>query len=502
MNDTVLDIKKIDKSFYGVKVLDDISFSISKGEVHALLGENGAGKSTLVKIISGVYKRDSGLIRLNGRNCSFKSPAEAYSNGIGIIYQETSLINEFTVIENVFLGVEKRRFRCFLSNNQMIKNYKLFCDRIGLYLNPDTVVKELSIAEKKIVEIMKCLIRDSKIVIMDEPTDALTEKESRSIFSVIKELRKRGVSVIYITHYLSEVFCLADRATVLKDGKCAGTVSISDVNEQKLIKMITDKEFKTTLKTACKLNNNIQEVLRTENISYKNKIINVSFNLYKGEILGVTGLVGAGKTELAMLLFGAIKRDKGDVYINNKQVGISNPCSGKKSGIGLLTEDRNSFGLIHNMSIVENYTLPSLSNHVFGGLISTNSELKTFNKAVKKIKFKSASPDQAIETLSGGNKQKLIIGKWLEAKPEILILDEPTRGVDLRTKSQLYSIIRELSESGKSIIFISTDIPELVGISHRIMVMKKGRVQEICSRGVTEKDIYNKIFIGDSYAGF
>ncbi|MGL1890807.1 MAG: sugar ABC transporter ATP-binding protein [Spirochaetaceae bacterium] len=496
MTEKVLQIKNINKSFFGVKVLDDISFDINSGEIHALLGENGAGKSTLIKIITGVYHRDNGTILLNGKKSSYQTPAQAYNNGIGVIFQETSLIEELSIIDNVFLGVEEKSKFGIFNNKKNRERYDILCEKMGFYFDPEIIVYNLTAAEKKLVEILKCISRNSNLIIMDEPTDALTDKETEYLFSIIAELRKKNVTIIYITHYLSEVFEIADRATVLKDGKFVGTVDIQDVTEQKIIKMMVGEDFQSSC--VKKSNKSFDsEILRVENLSFFNKVKNVSFSVYKGEVLGITGVIGAGKTELAMVLFGGDRATSGNIYINNKKVIISSPKKGKKLGIGLLPEDRKKVGLIQEHSVVTNCTLASLEKHVTKGLISFESEKLSTKSIINKMNVKINSIYQDVKTLSGGNQQKVIIGKWLEAAPDIIIMDEPTRGVDVGAKDAIYKIVQDLSDKGKTIIFISTEVPEIVGISDRIMIMKKGHIHEICNRGVSEKEIYNKLLEGE-----
>lgn len=502
MYKNILEIKSVSKSFFGVKVLKNVSLGIREGEVHALLGENGAGKTTLVKILSGVYSKDKGSIKLNGKECCFRSPSDAYNRGIGIVFQSSSLVNGFTVLENVFLGMEPRTKIGIINKKGMLKSYKNLCDRIGWNLSPKVLIEKLSLAERKIVEVMKCLVRDSRIVIMDEPTDSLTKKESNIVFSVIRDLKRNNISVIYITHYLEEVFQIADRATVLKDGGKIGTVNIRKTDTPTLVDMVVGKDFKNELRNSKSQNTKNSEILRVEEVVYKKKLKGVSFSVSRGEVFGVTGLIGAGKTELAMVLFGALKPDMGSIYLNNKKVAFSSPKEGKKSGMGLLTEDRDHLGLIHNLSIIENYTLPSLKKHEKRGFISSASEKSSFNSSTRNLKLRLTSAEQKIETLSGGNKQKIVIGKWLETNPEILIMDEPTRGVDMKSKSLLYRTIRQLTGEGKTVVFLSTDIEELVGISDRIMVLSKGVVQAIFSRGVTEEKVYEIVFGGNNSAVF
>jgi len=497
MKENALVISNLEKSFFGVKVLDDVSFQVEKGEIHALLGENGAGKSTLIKIITGVYHRDGGKILLNGEDCLFQTPSEAYNNGIGVIFQEASLIEELSVLENVFLGVERKNPLGSFDNRTMKREFDDLCGKVGFRIEPETIVYNLTAAEKKLVEIMKCISRNSDLIIMDEPTDALTDKESEYLFSIISDLRKRDITIIYITHYLSEVFRIADRATVLKDGRFVGTVEIGNSSEKEIISMMVGEDFRRT-DSGTDRREPGDEILRVEGLNYGRKLKDVSFSVRKGEILGITGVIGAGKTELAMTLFGAWKANSGKFVLNGKEENISSPGKAIRLGIGLLPEDRKRTGLLQEQPVFMNCTLASLGKHVKWGIIRSDSEREATRGIIESMNVKIASINQPANTLSGGNQQKVIIGKWLEAGPDIIIMDEPTRGVDVGAKNAIYTIIRNLAEQGKTIIFISTEVPEIVELSDRIMILKRGRIQEICNRGVSENEVYNKLLEGEN----
>lgn len=489
----ILEIKDISKSFNNIKVLKNISLKLKKGEVHAILGENGAGKSTLIKILLGVYKHDCGLIKLHGKKITFNSPLEAYKNGLCAVFQETSLIENFSIIDNIFLGIESKYFWGIIDKKQMLTRYNCLCNSLGFYLHPYSLIKNLSLSQKKIVEIMKCLVRNSEIIILDEPTDVLSDKETNFLFSIINKLKKKSITFIYITHYLTEVFKIAERATILKDGKSCGTLEIKDTNEENLFEMIAGEELKQDLIQQTK-NNISTEIFRVEKLHYYNKVNNVSFQLYKGEILGITGLLGCGKTELALLIFGELQPKSGKLFLNESEVFFSSPRTAISSGIALIPEDRDSLSLIQNQSVIKNFTLSSLHKYVHRILISHQSEKKAMINTINKFDIKVSSFYQNVFTLSGGNKQKLVIGKWLDTDPDIILLDEPTRGIDLKSKHSIYKIIRNLAAKGKSIIIFSTDIPEIVGLSDRVMIMKKGKITNSFNKNITEKKIYKSIF--------
>ena len=493
-DEIILRIRELNKSFPGVRALDNINLDVKKGEVHALLGENGAGKSTLVKIISGAYRKDSGEIYFDGIKRDFASTSEAYKNGISIIYQETSLVHTLNVLQNIFLGMEySRTFLNIIDNKKIIKEYYDVCDNVGFSFPINKIVKDLGVAEQKMVEILKAMVRRARFIIMDEPTDSLSESEINQLFKIISKLKKNNITVLYITHILEEVFRITDRITVLRDGKKIDTVLTENVNEKDIISMMVGHEVEDNLSITSKKKGERREALRVKDISKKGVISNISFTAYSGEVLGITGLIGAGKTELARLLFGADRIDRGSIYVNKNFCKIKSPIDAINNKICMLPEDRKESGLILKHDVCKNITLSALNNFINKMIILKSKELKVTNEMVKKLDIKISSVYQIISDLSGGNQQKVVIGKWLTAKPEILILDEPTRGIDVNTKYEVHKIIRELAENGVCIILMSSEVHEIVKVCDRILILKKGTITTEFLHGVSQKEIMHTI---------
>lgn len=485
----ILRISNLNKHFTGVHALKGVDLEIQRGEVHALLGENGAGKSTLVKIISGVYQRSSGEIVFDSLLENFSSPREAFQKGISMIYQETSLIPELTVLENVFLGSEfSTSIFGIIDEKKSLQKFKEVSEQLNFRLPPKRKVRELSIAQQKMVEILKAMVHETKFIIMDEPSDSLAENEVRQLHKIVRDLKNSGVPVLYITHYLEEVFEVCDRLTVLRDGKKVATTSTAETDRESVIKMMVGGNIFKDLPTS-KKNWGQTEAIRVENISRKNAVHDVSFTAHKGEILGITGIIGAGKTELVRLLSGADRMDYGKVFIDGSPCVINSPIDAVKNGIGFLPEDRKHLGLILDHSIYKNMTLGSLYRFLKNGIISRKEELKQTKTVVDKLNIKISDPKQAVKFLSGGNQQKVVIGKLLLSNPNVLIMDEPTRGIDIGAKAEIYKIMRELADAGHSIIYVTSEIPEVVKVSDRILVMKKGRVTAEFQHGITQEAI-------------
>ncbi len=497
-SDTILTIKHVSKSFPGVKALDKINLELKRGEAHALLGENGAGKSTLVKIISGVYKRDEGDIGINGKACHFNSPKDAFNHGISIIHQETSLIPPLTVIQNVFLGIEySKSIFNILDDKKILEKFNEICSKLNFDLPPNLKARYLNVAEQKMVEILKAMVHNALFIIMDEPTDSLAENEIERLFSIIKDLKKNNITILYITHYLDEVFKICDNLTVLRDGKKIDSVSTADVNQNDIIKMMIGQEVIEVTPSKQPANHN-PPVIRIENLFQKNVINDVSFNGYQNEIIGITGVIGSGKTELAGLIFGATRPDSGAIYINETLCRIHSPEIAVRKGIGMLQEDRKNFGLLLEHEVYKNITLSALDKFTKNMIVSKKNELKKTSEMVRRLNIKITDSCQIVKYLSGGNQQKLVIGKWLVADPEILIMDEPTRGIDVGSKSEVYNIMRELADNGTCIIFISSEIPEIVKVSDKILVMKKGKIHSEYTRGVTQEEIIRALLEGNN----
>lgn len=496
MKEPILQIENVSKFFPGVQALDQIDLDIYQGEVHALLGENGAGKSTLVKIIVGAYAKDTGRIIFNGQPCEFTSPAQAYQRGMSIIYQETSLIPQLTVLENIFLGLEyTHSFLGMLDNKRIMREYDTVCEKFGFHFHPNTLARNLSVAEQKMVEILKAMVHNASFIIMDEPTDSLTDTEIRHLFEIIRDLKHHQMTVLYITHYLEEVFEITDRLTVLRDGKKVDTVKTSDVDTRNIVRMMVGQEL-SRAQQAVGRQEKTPEVIRVEQFTRKPAFANISFQAHQGEILGITGVIGAGKTELARAIFGADRPDSGQIYLDGRPCRIRSPQEAIGYGLGMLPEDRKRSGLLLNHEVYKNLTIAALDQFITRQILSTARELRATEEMVKQLDIKIASPYQSVKYLSGGNQQKIVIGKWLTARPRILIMDEPTRGIDVGSKNEVYKIMKQLAEAGTCILFISSEIPEIVEISDRILVMKKGRIASEYRRGVTQRELMHTILEG------
>jgi ribose transport system ATP-binding protein len=485
MEDYII-LKGITKSFYNVKVLDNVSLTIKKGEVHAIIGENGAGKSTLMKILSGVYSKDAGDIIIDGRNVNILSPRDAQKFGIATIFQEIDLIRDMTVAENIFLGREFKK-GLLIDYDKMYEKTKEIFEQIGFNIKPNEVVKNLGIAEQQIVEIAKALSLNAQILIMDEPTAVLTDREIEKLFSLMRALRNNGVTILYISHRLKEIIDICDRVTVLRDGKYIATNDIKNVNERELIKLMVGREL-SELYPEHELKND-DELLCIKNLS-NNYDKNISFKLYRGQVLGIAGLVGAGRTELAETLFGVREKIDGEIYINGKLVDIKSPEDALKAGICLIPEDRKYFGLVLDMSIKNNISLSSLNIFTRLNLINEKKECLVTSDITEKLKIKMTNKNESVKYLSGGNQQKVVLGKWILKDPEIYIMDEPTRGIDVGAKREIYYLINELSKLGKAIIIISSELQELLGLCDQILVMHQGRIMGMFNKNeATEENI-------------
>jgi ABC-type sugar transport system ATPase subunit len=474
MTSILLEMHDITKSFPGVLALDKVSLELKKGEVLALLGENGAGKSTLIKILGGAYLADSGDIRINGEMALLDTPADAWNKGISIIYQEFNLIPELTVRENIFLGKETTKNGLIDSESEKNIIRPLF-KRIGIDLDPELRCADLSVAQQQTVEIAKALSSETKIIVMDEPSATLTTREVENLFKIIKELKEQQIGVIYISHRLDEIFEVADRVMVLRDGKHVGTEEIENISRERIIELMVgrpmDSEFPDHQPQIG------DEKIRVENLVSGNFVRNVSFSVHKGEILGFAGLVGAGRTETMRLIFGADASDNGKIFIDNELKNIQNPRDAINSRICLLTEDRKLQGLVLNHSSRENFGLPNLDQLRNGMFIDQKKESDLFSGYVKDLKIKLSDPESPVLNLSGGNQQKVVLAKWLEANTDIVIFDEPTRGIDVGAKYEIYLLINRLAAEGKAVIVVSSELSELIGMCDRIIVMHEGAIK-------------------------
>ena len=468
----ILEMRDIVKQYPGVLALDKVSLDLRRGEVHCLVGENGAGKSTLMKVLSGAVKKNSGEILINGKSSDYKSPSESQTLGISIIYQDFKLVPQLSAADNIFLGREiKGPF--FLHKNEMLAKAAETVKQLGGEINVGLPVSKLSTAERQMIEIAKSIAGDVKILAMDEPTAALTSKEINTLFSIIRKLRDNGVGIIYISHRLEEIFEIGDRVSVMRDGRSVYSADMKDVNKNELIRQMVGREIADEYPHNKAVKG--ESLLKVEDLS-TDIINNISFSLSKGEVLGIAGLAGAGRSELVRAVFGADKIISGRIYIENKEVRISSPKEAIDSGIALLTEDRNLLGLFMNLSIRENISVSSLGDMVKGFFIDKQKETSAVKKQYDRLRIKAPSIETNVETLSGGNRQKVVLARWLETNSRILIFDEPTAGIDVGIKFEIYNLINNLAEQGEGIIVISSELPELIGISDRIIVMCEGRI--------------------------
>lgn len=492
----ILEMVGISKSFPGVKALQDVHIKAYGGKVLALLGENGAGKSTLMKIVSGVYKKDEGKIIVNGDEIEIQGIKHAESLGITIIHQELSVLPNLTVAQNIFLGNEKFSKGTRKINKAWMKERsKYFLDQIGCNINPNTLVEDINLGEMQMIEIAKALTKNSSVIIMDEPTTALTDVETQKLFEVIRKLKEKGIAIIYISHRMDEIFQICDSITVLRDGKYIDSVETKDVTKDDLITMMVGRKLEEQF--PYKEVEKEKVLLKVENLSMKDKVKDVSFEIKSGEILGVSGLMGAGRTELAKTIFGDYKKDCGEIYIDGEKVNINSPKDAIKYGICYLSEDRKQEGLILNMSVAQNMTLPNLNSYENKmKRIDKKLEKREVEEYIKKLSIKTPSQEQLVKNLSGGNQQKVILAKWLMRSPKVLIVDEPTKGIDVGAKKEIYEVLNKLKSMGKAVIMISSDMAEILGVSDRVMVMHEGKVTGELKREEATQESIMKYAIG------
>jgi ABC-type sugar transport system ATPase subunit len=471
----VLEMSSIRKSFAGNEVLHSVSFDVKEGEVHTLMGENGSGKSTLMKILMGIYPRDGGVINLFGEDVFFQNPREALSHGIAMIHQELFPVMDMEIAENIFMGREIRDKTGFLLDIKKTRaEAAKLLEGFNLPLDPRTKMRNLSVAQQQLIEIIKAVSCNAKIVIMDEPTSAITDKEVDVLFDQIKRLRQRNVSIVYISHKMEEIFKISDRITVLRDGNLIGTKDASEIDNASLIKMMVGRDLTEVFpKKDVPLG---ETVLRAENISLNEKLHDISFELKRGEILGIAGLVGAGRSELVETIFGLRKKTRGAVHINGKPVRINHPKHAIKNKIALITEDRKMTGLNLIAPVRDNITIVSIKDLSIHGLLDRKSETDCAEKFSQKLNIKTAGLEAKAQSLSGGNQQKVVIAKWLASESEIIIMDEPTRGIDVGAKRDIYLLMGELAARGTAIIMISSEMPELIGMCDRIIVLCEGKI--------------------------
>ena len=471
----LLRMSQITKKYPGVTALDNVDFELKRGEVHVLIGENGAGKSTLMKVLSGAEVKNSGKIFLEDKEVSISNPIDAQKLGIVMIYQELNLVPQLSVGENIFLGREPKKKNGLIDWNKLYDESIKYLSKLSSDINPKKKVETLSVAEQQIVEVAKALSYNAKIIIMDEPTAALTTKEVAELFKVIKWLKSQNIGIIYISHRMEEIYEVGDRITILRDGKFVHCCKLNEITREEIIhKMVgreLDKEFPK------KFFQKGREILRAENLSRKGVIENISFSLYQGELLGFSGLVGAGRTELARLIFGADKKSSGKIYLEGKEVEINSPADAIKNGIALLTEDRNKQGLILDMSIAQNVTLSNLAGIMKGLFIDKKKEKDVVTEYSNDLNIRTPSIYQITRNLSGGNRQKVVLARWLFTNSKVVIFDEPTRGIDVGAKYEIYNLINNLLEKGIAVIMISSELPELLGMCDKIAVMHQGKIK-------------------------
>jgi len=496
----LISVSRLSKSFPGVRALHEVRFELMPGEVHALMGENGAGKSTLMKILAGVYTRDSGEIVCDGRPVDFSSPRDAQAVGVGIIHQELQLMNHLSVAQNIFIGREPRMgLGLFLDEDKLNAQAREILGRMHVNLNPRTVVGTLTVASQQMVEIAKALSFDSRVLIMDEPTSALNDTEIAELFRIIRQLKERGVGIVYISHKMDELKQIADRVTVLRDGEYVATVSAHETSVETIIGMMVGR----TLNDVARVENTTQPgdvALEVRHLNAGPLVKDVSFVLRKGEILGFAGLMGAGRTEVARAVFGADPIESGEILVNGASASIKNPCDAVKRGIGYLSEDRKRFGLATGMDVEANIVMSNL-----GQFLSFNTFLRRAQIRKRALHFinllaiRTPSATQPVRLLSGGNQQKIVIAKWLERDCDVLFFDEPTRGIDVGAKSEIYKLLRALAAQGKAIVMISSELPEILRMSDRIVVMCEGRITgELSAGDATQESIMHLATLRES----
>lgn len=481
-----IEMRGIDKLFGSNQVLKQAGFTLESGEVHALMGENGAGKSTLMKILTGVYTKDVGTVLVDGKEVNYKNPQEAEKAGIVFIYQELNVMFDLTVEENLFMGKEIHGKFGICDKKAMQKKAQEALNILGVNISPKTVMAELSVGQQQMVEICKALMADAKVIIMDEPTAALTQSETVALFKVIESMRKKGVSMVYISHRMEEIFELCDRITVLRDGSYIGVKNIPETNMNEIVKMMIGREIGERYPSR-----NVKigkEVLKVKELTRKGTFHDVNFSVRAGEVLGVSGLMGAGRTEIMQAIFGNLSYESGTIEIDGKEVKISNPRQAMEHGIGFITEDRKTEGLMLDKSIRENISLCNLRRISKSSVISREAEKNMVAEAIKDLHIKCFGSYHECNNLSGGNQQKVVLAKWILTNPKILILDEPTRGVDIGAKKEIYSIINKLAAQGVAIIMVSSELPEVLGMSDNIMVVREGEVRGIISYGEANQE--------------
>ena len=475
MGETILSMQGIQKYFSGVHALKGVNFDLKAGEVHALMGENGAGKSTLIKVLCGIHKRDGGTVEYFGEPVDFNHIAESQAAGISVIHQELNMMNDLTVAQNIFIGRETIAGG-LINDSEMERQSQLLFDHLGVKINPSVKLGSLTVGKQQMVEIAKAISRDCRLLVLDEPTAALTQPEVEELFKIMNELREKGIGMIYISHRMDEINRISDRVTVMRDGEYVGTVNTAEVTKDDIVKMMVGRVIMGEQKSAGTCPADAEVILDVRNLRAGKEVKDVSFTLRRGEILGFAGLMGAGRTEVARALYGADSRQGGEIFLNGKKVRIRTPEQAVRHGICYLSEDRKRYGLMLDKSVTENSVIACVDNFTCAGLINDSKMRDESRKFNEMLRTKTPSMEQLLKNLSGGNQQKVIIARWLMRNADIFIFDEPTRGIDVGAKSEIYTLMEELVKQGKSIIMISSELPEVLRMSDRVVVMCEGRV--------------------------
>ena len=495
----IINMTGIDKSFSTNQVLKGVNFSVEKGETHALMGENGAGKSTLMKILSGIYQRDAGIVEVKGKQVEYQHPSDAEADGIAVIHQELNILPELTIAENLFLGKEltKSKFG-WLNNKEMNRIAKERLEELGLNISPTVLAKDLSVGRQQLVEIAKALMTNADIIIMDEPTAALTDREIDTLFEVIERLKRKGVSFIYISHRMEEIFAICDRITVLRDGASIGTKVIKETNFDEIVSMMVGRELGDRFPSSDKKIGDVK--LQVSNLTREGEFEDVSFDVKAGEILGISGLMGAGRSEVVETIFGYRRQDKGSIYLDGQKVSIKHPQDAINKGIAFISEDRKTKGLIVDFSVGDNLNLTNLKSLSNNGWMLSQKEQILYQTMVERLNIRVSDRSQLAKSLSGGNQQKVVIAKWLGIGPGVLILDEPTRGVDVGSKKEIYKIMQDLASQGVAIIMVSSELPEIIGMSDRVAVMCEGKLMTVLNKDqLTEENIMHYATGGEKH---
>lgn len=488
----VLQIKDVSKSFSGVKVLNSVCLNVRPGTVHSLMGENGAGKSTLMKCLFGIYKQDEGEFHLTGQQYNFTDPKHALENGVSMVHQELNQVTKRTITDNIWLGRYPKK-RGFVDEKKMLADTIELFNRLNIHLDPKTRLDKLSVSQKQMVEIAKAVSYDAKIIVLDEPTSSLTDNEVKLLFTIIGVLKEQGVSIIYISHKMDEIFRISDEVTVLRDGNYIGTDKIENLTMEKIVNMMVGRDLEERFPPKTNIPGDVHMSVKNLTTKYPPIVHNVTFDLHRGEILGVAGLVGAGRTEMVEALFGARTRSSGEILIDGKKINNSSPQKAISNRFALLTEERRETGIYPVADITFNSTISNVQSYKNrAGFLIDRKMREDTDKQIKNMRIRTPNRRAKIRSLSGGNQQKVIIGRWLLTNPDILLLDEPTRGIDVGAKFEIYQLIINLAMSGKSVIVVSSEMPELLGITNRILVMSNGFISGIVTTDETSQaEIFN-----------